>query len=222
MSEKKGGKWLLVSGGHLKPSFVEEVLRTKSYGQILVIDGALKTTDALGIRPDVVLGDFDTVDKELLLRYRAMKEIRFETHNPVKNATDTELAIEYAISRGAKELTILGALGGRMDHALANIQVMLSALQKGISCEIVDEQNRITLLNRGRIFYKEEAFGKYISFIPLTESVEGVTLAGFAYPLHNHTLVLGNSLGISNELAEEKAVLSFDSGILICVESRDL
>lgn len=221
MSEKKGGHWLLISGGYLEQSFAEEVMKRIGPCHILVIDGALKVADQLGILPEVILGDFDTVDAELLASYRTNQGITFETHDPVKNATDTELALEYAILQGAKEITILGALGGRMDHALANIQALLPAMEAGVPCEILDEQNRITLVNGRRTFKKEESFGKYISFIPLTEKVEGITMEGFAYPVQNFTMVLGSSRGISNELTAKEASVSFDKGILLCIESRD-
>lgn len=221
MIEQTHTPWLLISGGNLKPDFVKEVIAAMPSCHILAIDGALCTVDRLGIRPEVVLGDFDTVDEMLLARYRADEKIIFETHNPVKDATDTELAIEYAISHGAEKITILGALGGRMDHALANIQVLLLGLQANVPCEILDEQNRIMLLNRAHVFEKNQCFGKYLSFIPLTERVDNVTLTGFRYPLCNHTLTIGSSLGISNELVEESAEISFTGGILICIESRD-
>lgn len=223
MNERKTGRWLLISGGHLEKSFAEEIIKSKSPCHILVIDGALEAADMLGLCPEVILGDFDTVDSALLARYRTNPDIVFETHDPVKNETDTELALDYAIAHGAEHITILGALGGRMDHAIANIQGMLPVLKTGVSCEILDEQNRITLLDSRKTvtFKREESFGKYISFIPLTEKAEGITMEGFAYPLQDFTMTLGSSRGISNELAAEEAGVSFDRGVLLCIESRD-
>lgn len=221
MKESKSGHWLLLSGGHLNESFVKEQLKTSSFSRILVIDGALAFVKQAGIHPDVIVGDFDTVDNQLLAEYRQDPDIAFETHNPIKNATDTELAIDYALSHGAERITILGGLGGRMDHALGNLHGMVRPLRQGVACEMLDEHNRITLLNRGRTFEKSKTFGKYISFLPLTEEVRGVTLEGFFYPLWNFTFEMGSSRGISNELSKEEARISFTEGIVICIESKD-
>ena len=116
---------------------------------------------------------------------------------------------------------ILGCLGRRFEHALANVQILLHALRKGIPCSIVDARNRISLLDGPADLERSRIWGRYISLIPFTEQVTGVTLTGFKYPLEEAVLVQGESLGISNELVLERGRISFREGILIYIESRD-
>ena len=115
----------------------------------------------------------------------------------------------------------MGALGRRMDHALANIHILKDALEANIPCQMIDEHNRIYLINKEMALEKDKVYGKYVSLIPLTSTVEGLTLAGFKYPLHDYTLPIGTSLGISNEIVTDTAHIEMKNGILIVIESRD-
>ena len=117
----------------------------------------------------------------------------------------------------------LGATGGRLDHLLGNLHVLYGCLERGIEAWLVDRQNRAYLVDTGKTFRREELWGKYVSFLPYTEEVKGITLTGFRYPLNKKDIRQGVEVGlcISNELAEEEARLEFDEGILLCVESRD-
>lgn len=126
-----------------------------------------------------------------------------------------------AIELKSYKITILGALGKRMDHAIANIHILKDALEANIHCQILDRYNRIYLINKSIQLEKNKAYGKYISLIPLTSTVEGLTLTGFKYPLNNYTLPIGTSLGISNEIIDNTAHIEMKNGILIVIESRD-
>ncbi len=108
-----------------------------------------------------------------------------------------------------------------MDHMIGNIHLLFPCLQKGIEAYILDSKNRIYLIDGERKFYKENLWGKYISFLPLTEKVKGITLTGFKYPLFEKDIEIGSSLCISNELAEEVGTVTFADGVLIVVESHD-
>ncbi len=214
-------KILIVTGGDVDAASAAGFLKTYDFSYVIAVDGGLASTDFLGLTPDLIIGDFDTVDGELLETYKRAG-IHLETHRPEKDATDTELAFTHALDLpGVEEIVILGALGRRFDHALGNLQVLIQGLRRQIPCRIIDSHNSICLLNRGKTFRREKLFGTYISLIPMTEQVTGVTLTGFKYPLRNAVLLQGSSLGISNELDAEKGTLSFEAGILICVESKD-
>lgn len=108
-----------------------------------------------------------------------------------------------------------------MDHSLANIHILKYALDAKIPCHIVDEYNKIYLIDDNKILYKNKMYGKYISLIPLTSRVEDITLKGFKYPLDQYSLSIGVSLGVSNEIVEETASIELKNGILIVIESRD-
>lgn len=110
--------------------------------------------------------------------------------------------------------------GTRVDHSVANINILKIPLEKDIKARIIDEHNEIQLINKETILQKNNKF-KYVSIIPLTTEVTGVTLKGFKYPLKNYTLTIGNSLGVSNEQIANKAKISLDKGILIVIKSID-
>ena len=106
---------------------------------------------------------------------------------------------------------------------LGNIQSMMLARDAGVDCILLDEYNRIRLISEDTIIKKNQQYGRFVSLIPLTSTVEGVDLIGFKYPLHNHTFTSTGSagLGVSNEVVEEEAVIHMKSGILVLIESLD-
>ncbi len=214
---------LIVTGGKLDLAFARSFLKNTHIDKIIAVDGGLESVEALGLTPDYIVGDFDTVKQEVLERFRQMPFIVWEQHKPEKNETDTELARSRALTLGCGRIIFLGATGGRIDHLLGNLHALYACLEHGIEAWIVDRQNRICLLDEGKTFYRDSVFGKYISFMPYTEEVRGITLRGFKYPLNQKDIRRGQEVGlcVSNELAEEQAQITFDDGILICVESRD-
>lgn len=175
----------------------------------------------MAIVPNYVVGDFDSVSKEILQYYQKNPQVIFKQFNPEKDNTDTEIAMKLAIQLKSSSITIIGALGKRMDHTLANIHILKNALEVGILCQILDKHNKIYLIKSNHMLYKNRTYGKYISLIPLTDKVEGITLKGFKYPLSQYCLPVGISLGVSNEIIEDVATIELKNGILIVIESRD-
>lgn len=116
---------------------------------------------------------------------------------------------------GASEITILGATGGRLDHFLSNLNILMKPLKQGIPAYIVDSHNRLYLIDGETTLHREQVFGKYISLQPLSEEVYPVTLTGFQYGLKDYTLTYGDGRAISNEFAPEAqtATISFTRGI---------
>lgn len=212
---------LIVTGGIINDSFFKKVLMNHNFDTIIGVDGGLECLYRHTIIPQVVLGDFDTIDKDILNYYKNQEEILIKEYQPEKDATDTEIAIEYAVSIGSSEITILGATGTRLDHTFGNLHSLLIAKKKGIPCCILDEHNHIELIDSGTKLEKKQQFGHYISFIPLTTTVEHITLKGFRYPLNDATLTIGNCNGVSNEIKEDCAEVLFDEGILIMIQSKD-
>ena len=208
----------IITGGTLSSAFLSEYLDNHTDRMIIVVDGALEVTHRLGIKPDYIVGDFDTVNQELLTFYD--KEIILR-HPPEKDQTDTELAIETAMKEGCKELVFFGATGSRLDHSLGNIFLLESLLKQGISAEIINENNRLYLKNQSFTLYRNSTRGDFLSLLPLSETVEKVTLTGFKYPVEQLTFYRERTLGISNEITEEEARVEFSGGTFIVVESRD-
>jgi len=216
-------KGLIITGGKLDLDFARSFLKQYSFDKLIAVDAGLASADALGLVPDYVVGDFDTADPQLIAKYKELPFIVWEVHWPEKNETDTELARSRALAIGCEEIAFLGATGGRADHLLGNIHALYLCMQKGVDAYLVDVQNKIYLLDDGKVFCQEAVWGNYISFLPYTEAVTGITLQGFKYPLDKREIRQGEEVGlcISNELTEAKAVLTFDTGVLVCVESHD-
>lgn len=221
----KNKRILIITGGYLSIDFAREYIDNHNFDTIIAVDSGLAYAEKLNVNLSYLVGDFDSVPKEVLDKYYQMAEIDgypiIKKFNPEKDLTDTQIAIELAISLDAEELTILGATGTRIDHLLANIQLLSITQKKNISAFIIDEHNKIYLLDHSTTIMKENLFGPFISLLPYTEVVKEVTLRGFKYPLQNRDIHIGTSLGISNEVTAEQAEIIFQSGILIVTESKD-
>ena len=211
-------KACIITGGDISEQFLAEYLEKHQSELRIVVDGALEITHRLGIKPDYIVGDFDTVNQELLEYYE--KDIILR-HPPEKDQTDTELAIETALNAGCDSLVFFGATGSRLDHSLGNIFLLEHLLKQGIEAEILNENNKLYLKNKGFKIIRKASRGDFVSLLPLTETVEYVTLRGFKYPVEHLTFYREKTLGISNEITEEEASVEFSKGIFIVVESRD-
>lgn len=209
---------LIINGGNINYDFASVYIKNTNFDKVIAVDGGLIFADKMNIIPDYIIGDFDTVQSSLLDKYNMQSKII--KYNPIKDNTDSEIAINYACDINSTEIVIIGATGKRMDHALANIEILVTPLKKGIEAYIVDEYNKIYLIDNLKTISKNEQYGKYVSLIPLTK-VEGLTLKGFKYPLDNYTYDIGISIGISNELEAENGIIKLSDGILIAIESRD-
>ncbi len=172
-----------------------------------------------GMAPDIALGDFDSVSGEELEEIRSASKA-FISYDPVdKDWTDTELAFRWALEQGPSEIVLLGALGTRLDHSLANIHLLRIGLKQGVSCTIIDAHNQVTLINRGLTVRKGRF--THVSLLPLSLEVTGIDLEGFQYPLHHAALTIGQSLGISNVLLAEEGTIRLKSGELLVIQSVD-
>lgn len=213
-------KILLVAGGTMEPESSIQFINKWQPDKIIGIDRGMEFLYEQNLTPDLLVGDFDSACIETKEHYKELG-IPIRQYIPEKDATDMEIGVRAALKMGAEEIAVLGATGTRIDHMLGNIQVLMIPLQKGVEAYLLDAHNRIRLLSGGRILKREQMFGKYISFLPLTTKVEGLTLTGFKYPLEQYTMTSDNSLGISNEIIAEKAEVSFQKGILIMIEADD-
>ena len=199
--------------------FCEEYIKD---AVIISCDGGMRHTMKLGIVPDYIVGDFDSVKKEIGDYYRNETDVPIREFNPVKDASDTEIAIRLAMTLGAGEILILGATGGRIDHLWANVQSLAIPFKAGINAVIMDRQNKIRLIGGGETHLKKgETYGPYFSVFPLGEEVFGFSIKGAKYPLTNHTLIPYDSLCVSNQFQEDEVTISFLNGIVILMETKD-
>lgn len=214
-------KTLIVTGGNIEKEFLLKTIKESEFETIIAVDNGLKILSEIKVNPQHIVGDFDTVKREILEKYKENTSIKIHKFNPIKDNTDTDIAIRLAVELKSDEIIILGAIGTRIDHLLGNIHVLKYALDSNIKCKIIDENNEIQLIDKTTILKKKDMTKKYISLIPLTEKVENINLKGFKYELKNGTLTIGSSLGISNEISKQEAIIEFDNGILIMINSKD-
>jgi thiamine pyrophosphokinase len=219
MTDKKN-KVLIITGGRIEDSFLEERYKKEQYSIIIAADHGLMIADRLQIPLDYIVGDFDSVPESILGKYRELST-PIKTFPTEKDKTDTQIAIELALMHNAEVIEIIGATGSRLDHVLANVHLLMLPMQLKIDACILDPNNKIYLKNESFIIKKDSQFGDYVSLLPFTGQVSGLTLRGFKYPLDNITLLSGNSLGISNEIKEAEAWIELSKGILLVIESRD-
>lgn len=214
---------VIITGGRLDVQFASDFIKKENPDILIAADKGLAFCELTGIVPTQIVGDFDSLGEKLLPKYEKMG-VEIRKFNPVKDATDTEIAIRLAMELGAETICILGATeGNRLDHLFGNVLTMMIPKQEGIECFLVDKHNRLRILTESLEIRRDKQYGKYISFVPLTTDVHGVTLSGFKYPLWDqrfHVQSFG-SLGISNELTEEVGKITFRSGILLMIESAD-
>jgi len=216
---------LILSGGSISTKFAKEYLKNQVFDIIIAADHGLKAVEELQLPVDYILGDFDSVPSHILEKYKELSEegqkITFKQYDPEKDETDTQIAIELALELDGEEIVILGATGTRIDHLLGNIHSLYIPLKLNKNAYIIDEHNKIYLLNQDTLLSKEQLYGPNLSLIPLTETVTGVTLEGFKYPLSKVDMHIGESLGVSNEVISSKAQIKLKSGIFVVIESKD-
>lgn len=213
-------KTVIVNGGNIDYDFALAFLKKNSYEYLIAADKGMEFVKNAGICPDMIVGDFDSVE-EGLLPFFEQQGIPIRRFRPQKDSTDMEIAMLAAIECGSTDITVLGATGTRIDHVLGSIRNLSLALGRRVPCRLVDAHNRIRMLDESIELKKEEKFGKYVSLLAHGGAVEGLTLEGFFYPLKDYTLEADSAIGISNEIVGDVARISFESGRLILVESRD-
>lgn len=211
-------RFVIFSGGTLGAQALREIRD----GDVLVgADRGALDLIRHGYRPDMALGDFDSVTDSEAELIRQMSR-QFVPCDPVKkDSTDTEMAMAWALEQGAGEIILCGVLGTRWDHSLANVHLLRIALDHGVPCRIVDEYNELMLMDNRAVLTVARSRFAHVSLLPLSLEVTGITLGGFQYPLHEATLTIGQSLGISNVLIGEQGTIAIREGLLLVIQSTD-
>ena len=208
---------LLITNGEIKDyGYMKRYI--SNYDAVYCCDGGVRHFEALGISPDVIVGDFDSAEEAAFEKYvnAGAKIFKFPSE---KDCTDTELGLRKAIEDGATNITVIGGIGKRFDHSLANAHILAYALEKSVTAKIVDEHNEIVLIDKETTI--EGSKGDIISLIPLTTEAACVTVTGVKYPLADRTLKIGSSFSVSNEMVDNTAKISLTSGLLFVMRSWD-
>lgn len=212
---------VIISGGTLDESLVNRILDKTDRPCIIGVDRGVEFLYRHKILPSYMVGDFDSLPEEIMNYYKERGDVPIRAYNPVKDASDTEIAVRLGVTLGSEHMIILGATGGRLDHLWANVQSLTIPFMAGVEAVILDVQNRIRLIGNETHLLKGDAYGPYFSLFPLGETVRGLNIRGAKYPLRNHTLIPCDSLCVSNEFEEDEVIIDFSCGTVILMETRD-
>ncbi len=201
--------------GDLTP--FRDLLETTSF--IIAADGGARHVLALDLLPQLAVGDFDSLEPELLQRLEAA-DVSIERYPAHKDETDLELALLQAIERGAKRIFVLAALGGRPDQHLANLQLLTHPALAHADVRLLHGTWEVFVI-RDRTHIVGTP-GDTVSLLPMTDEVQGIVTEGLYYPLQHETLRLGPARGVSNVLVGHKAAIGVEMGLLLCMHQKKL
>ena len=203
---------LVFANGLYTPADLE-LARRLPFDLLIAVDGGYRVARQIA-RPHIFVGDVDSLPQDLAPELQN-PDLDVHTFPPDKDATDLELALLLAVERGASRIHVFGALGGRWDHSLANLFLVLHP--RLARRDIVfhhDGQRLFPVWDQVRL---QAQPGDTVSLLPLTPQVHGVTLRGFRYPLENGTMQAGSTLGISNVVETLPAEIRVQRGVLLCI-----
>jgi thiamine pyrophosphokinase len=211
-----GVKAIVVAGGDAAP---EDAAQLAGADVVIAADSGAAWLEAIGRRPDLVIGDMDSVPPDLLTRLQA-RGVTIELHRSDKEASDAELAVARAVALGANEIVILGGFGGqRLDHEVANV-LLLTEKWSGAELRLVRGATSARVVQGGDELELEGGAGDLVTLLPLAGDATGVRTRGLRFHLDRETLHLGRSRGLSNLIEEAPASVSLENGILLVIETR--
>ncbi len=189
---------------------------------VIAADSGYLTAKRYGVKCDMLLGDLDSLDKASLDE-RELEKIEKIIVSPIKDDTDTQLAVDTAISRGAQRIFIIGGLGGRLDHTLSSVFLLEYIAEKDIDCVMTDGGNRVRLM---RAYGEKQTLSvgrgyKYLSLIALSDVCRGVSISGVYYPLDGVEITRRYSYAVSNEMTAQHATVTLSDGVMLVIESND-
>lgn len=192
--------------------------KIKDYDLVICADGGLNHAYKMDLVPGLALGDFDSTSAQVV-DYFVSKGTKLVRHPSIKNETDTEIALDYAMDQGPTHIDILAGLGSRFDHSLANVHLLKKALDHKLACSIITEHNQVMVMDshislRGQV-------GDGVSLLPLTQNVKGINTWGLAYPIKDGQFQIGQPYGVSNYMSEPEAKITISQGLLLVIKYRD-
>jgi len=209
---------VVVTGGDAPDPALVDALDLGIQGErsVVAADSGIAHALALGLAIDVAVGDFDSVDPELLASVES-GATRVERHPMAKDATDLELALDAAVALGADRVVVLGGHGGRLDHFLANTLVLGAPKYRAVAIDALLGADLVTVVRPGPGLHISGRAGQLVTVLPLHGPAEGVHTEGLRYPLDGETLPEGTTRGVSNELLADEAHVSLRSGTVLVV-----
>lgn len=208
-------KCVITGGGNI-PSKEVFLKAIKDADYFIAADKGAEIYYKYDVKPDLIMGDFDSLDKDVANKFKEIDTIRFL---PEKDDTDSLISLKKAIELGYDDIILLGMTGTRLDHTFANIGMLKTCLKLNVKGTIIDDTNIIKAFDKS--FQLEGDKGRYFSLFAFSEVVENLSIRNAKYEASNHDLYLGDGIGVSNEFIGQKVNVSFDNGIIIAMISID-
>ena len=204
----------IYTGGECDPANIDETPAGDDL--IIAADSGWHLAKTLGVRPSLLVGDLDSLGQIEL-----PTDVEKLTVPAEKNFTDTQLAVHEAKKRGAKHITIIGGLGGRLDHTLSCLAILEDLWDKGDRLALIDNgHNRVRFLSSDSALIPRSRY-KYLALLAVDPVVKGVEIDGVKYPLKNAKLTRTDQYAVSNEITGNCAFVAVKKGRILIVESRD-
>ncbi|MDO4269628.1 MAG: thiamine diphosphokinase [Eubacteriales bacterium] len=193
--------------------YIRAFLAEQPDALIVCADGGLRHARRLGLHPDFMVSDCDSLGET-----EGTEVLRLK---PEKDDTDTQSCLREVFRRGCTEATLVCATGGRLDHMLANLSLLEEAHALGGRLTVLDRQNRVVLHEGGRRKFKMPEAYRYFSLVPLDAVLTGVTIENAKYPLDGATVTRAGMVSISNEAIAPEFAVSIETGRSLVIFSRD-
>ncbi len=206
---------IFANGEMNRPDAVRSLLHSEDV--LIAADGGARHAISLGLLPHVIIGDLDSLTADEITSF-AHQGVQIHKFSPIKDETDLELAIHYALQAQYAPLLIVGALGGRFDQQMGNLSLLTSPPCLQADVRLDDGVTETFFITSCASVYGQP--GDTVSLIPYGEPVDGVITTGLAYPLHSETLFANRTRGISNEMLTDRAEITITRGLLLCVHIR--
>jgi thiamine pyrophosphokinase len=202
----------IYTGGEVFPDNITE--HPKGDDICIAADSGFHNAKKCGDRVDILVGDLDSIGNYKLDKKTELLQVPAE-----KDVTDTQLAVETAIQRGATELVIIGGFGGRADHMLSNLAILEDLSARGVHAVMLNGQNRARFMRSTSTLIPRSGY-KYVSLIAVDPVVRGVSIEGCKYPLKKAKLTRPFQYAVSNEIVGNCALISVRRGAVYIIESK--
>ncbi|MBB72042.1 MAG: thiamine diphosphokinase [Legionellales bacterium] len=210
---------IIANGDCDNPKQLAALFRADDF--VIAVDGGARHCETLSAYPDLLIGDFDSLDKPILKHFVAddVKMLCYPRH---KDQIDLELAVDHAIAEGATEIAIITAMGGRWDMTLANLFLLTQEKYAMFELYLTDTVQRGQVIRAGSAVTLTVKAGGRFSLIPLLGDATGISANDLEYPLANHTLSLGSTKGLSNRTLADAITIELQQGLVYaCYEIGD-
>lgn len=206
---------IIIFAGNIEKEvdYMRPIIKQNDY--IIACDAGLSVVSKLSLKPDLLIGDFDSVEFRLLDTFSDVKKLQYDTN---KDFTDLELTFDYCKDLDSSEIVVFGAIGGRIDHTLANIGLLERYSVLGMDIKYFDSINEIFVTSKSVAIRKSK---KYFSILPLTDDTV-VSIKGTKYKLENAKLERNKTLTISNEIEDKFGYLDIHVGRVLVIQAESL